>query len=123
MSYRVMPGGKQHITSPASPTHDLFIAALTDCSEKFLLGSEIEWSHRFKSYHILLTFRARKSCYAWYFLKECSTQCSWHSWASCITLVSTMNTRNGLSLYLIKSHVKNYGFNSSSLAHTLKNLR
>ena len=45
MSSRVVPGGKQQIASAASPTHDLFIAALTNCSEKFLLASEIEWSH------------------------------------------------------------------------------
>ena len=45
MSSTVMPGGKQQIASAASPTHDLFIAALTNCSEKFLLVSEIEWSH------------------------------------------------------------------------------
>ena len=34
MSSRVMPGGKQQIVLAASPTHDLFIATLTDCSEK-----------------------------------------------------------------------------------------
>ena len=45
MSSRVMPGGKQQIALAASPTDYLFIAALSDCSKKFLLGSEIEWSH------------------------------------------------------------------------------
>ena len=45
ISSRVAPGGKQQITSAALPTHDFFIAALSKCSEKFLLVSEIEWSH------------------------------------------------------------------------------
>ena len=44
MPSRVMPGGKQQITSAASPIHDLFIAAHTEYS-KFLLVPEIEWSH------------------------------------------------------------------------------
>ena len=39
---KVTPGGKHQITLTASPTHDLFIAALTNCSEKCLLASEIE---------------------------------------------------------------------------------
>ena len=33
------------ITLPALPTQNLFIAALTSCSEKFLLETETEWSH------------------------------------------------------------------------------
>ena len=45
MSSRVIPGGKQQMVLTVSPTHNLFIAALTDCSEKFLQASEIEWSH------------------------------------------------------------------------------
>ena len=45
MSSRAAPGGKQQIASAASPIHNLFKVALTDCSEKFLLGSEIEWCH------------------------------------------------------------------------------
>ena len=43
MSSGVKPGGKQQIALAASPIHDLFIAAFTDCSEKkFILASEIE---------------------------------------------------------------------------------
>ena len=45
VSSTVVPGGKQQIALAASPTHDLFIVALTNCSEKFLLVSEIKWSH------------------------------------------------------------------------------
>ena len=45
ISSKVAPGGKQQIASAGSPTHDLFTAALTNCSEKFLLASEMEWSH------------------------------------------------------------------------------
>ena len=37
-------GGKQQIASAASPTHDLLIAALTNCSLKIFLASEIVWS-------------------------------------------------------------------------------
>ena len=73
MSSRVTPGGKQQITLPASPTHDLFIAALTNCLEKFLMATEKEWSHSLKSYSVLLILRARKSWYVWYFVKECGT--------------------------------------------------
>ena len=40
-----MSGGRQQIALAASPTHDLLIAALTNCSEKFLLASKMEWSH------------------------------------------------------------------------------
>ena len=39
-----MTGGKQQIALEASPTHDLFKAALNNCSEK-LLASEMEWSY------------------------------------------------------------------------------
>ena len=42
MSSRVALGGKQQIASAASPTHDLYIAGLTNCLEKFLLASDIE---------------------------------------------------------------------------------
>ena len=45
MSSRDMPGGKLQIVLAASPTHDLVIASLTDCSKMYLLASEIEWSH------------------------------------------------------------------------------
>ena len=42
MSSRVMPGGKQPIVSVVLPMHGLLIAALTNCSEKFLLAYEME---------------------------------------------------------------------------------
>ena len=45
MSSKAAPGGKQQIASAASPTYDLFIAALTNCIGKFLQVSEIESSH------------------------------------------------------------------------------
>ena len=45
ISSRVAPGGKQQIASAALHTHDLLIAALINCSEKFFLASEMEWSH------------------------------------------------------------------------------
>ena len=45
ISSRVVPGSEQKIALAAPPTHDLFIAVLTNCSEKFLLVSKIEWSH------------------------------------------------------------------------------
>ena len=38
----VTPGGKQQIALAASPTHVLFMAALTNCLENFLLVSEIK---------------------------------------------------------------------------------
>ena len=42
---KVALGGKQQITSAVSPTYDLLTAALTNCSLKFFLASEIVWSH------------------------------------------------------------------------------
>ena len=38
MSSRVEPGGKQQIMLAASPTHNLFMSALTDYSEKISPG-------------------------------------------------------------------------------------
>ena len=45
ISPKVALGGKQQIASAASSTHDLLIVALTNCSLKFFLASEIAWSH------------------------------------------------------------------------------
>ena len=42
MSSEVTPGSKQQITLAATPTHNLFKAALTYCSEECLHASEIE---------------------------------------------------------------------------------
>ena len=45
MSSNVAPGSKQQMASATSPTHDLVMAALTSCSLKFFLASEIALYH------------------------------------------------------------------------------
>ena len=71
ISSRVVPGGKQQIALVAFPAHDLFIAALTNCSEKFLLASEIDWS-QFSNLTVSFSHsEPEKLWYGCYFVKKC----------------------------------------------------
>ena len=103
MTSRVMPGGKQQITSAELPTQDFFVATLTSCSEKFLLASEIEWSHCSNLTVSFLHSEPENHGIPGILLRNVIPDTPGKAGP---VLVPATDTRNGLSSYFIESHVE-----------------
>ena len=116
ISSKVMPGCRQQITSAASPIHDLLISSSYQLFRKVSSGIWDKIKPLFKSDSVFFLLWTREAWYTWHFIKECGTWCPQHSWATCIAVVLTMDTRVGISSHFTQSSVKYYRFNSSGMA-------